>query len=110
MKPSKYGNKKVTINNIVFDSKREGHHYLELLAMELAGLISHLELQKVFHLADSCIINGRKKPPLRYIADFVYMQNGKQVVADTKGMLTDVYKIKRHLMMSVHSISIIEIK
>ncbi|MFA5920182.1 MAG: DUF1064 domain-containing protein [Methylococcaceae bacterium] len=110
MKPSKYGNKKCLINGITFDSKREGHHYLELLAMERAGIISNLELQKVFHLAESCIINGRKKPPLRYIADFCYVQDGKQVVADSKGMLTDVYKIKRHLMATVHHIAIVEIK
>ena len=62
--------------------------------------------------------SGRKRPELRYVADFVYweidqarkndFQNGKWIVEDVKGILTPVYRIKRHLMMSVHGIEIRE--
>lgn len=50
------------------------------------------------------------KPALRYVADFVYWHNQKgcQVVEDSKGHLTDVYRIKRHLMATVHGIEILE--
>ena len=105
---SKYGNKKTVLCGITFDSKREAERYLELKAMQQRGEISSLELQKVYILAESVIINGRKKPALRYIADFVYLQDGKIIINDSKGMLTDVYKIKRHLMKSVHNIDILE--
>jgi len=47
---------------------------------------------------------------MRYIADFVYKDDeGKTVVEDAKGVLTPVYKLKRHLMMHVHGIKINEI-
>lgn len=45
-----------------------------------------------------------------YIADFTYLdENNNFIVEDTKGMRTDVYKIKRKLMLYVHGIKIIEI-
>lgn len=105
---SKYKNKKTIVDGITFDSMAEAKRYSELKTYENSGAISKLELQKVFHLAESCVINGRKKPPLKYKADFVYMQNGKQVVEDKKGFLTQVYKMKRHLMKSVLGLDIFE--
>jgi hypothetical protein len=43
-----------------------------------------------------------------YVADFVYMENGQQVVEDTKGMRTQEYRLKRKLMLWVHGIRIKE--
>ena len=43
------------------------------------------------------------------MADFVYYQDGKMVVEDTKGFKTDAYIIKRKLMRYVHGIAIKEI-
>lgn len=107
---SKYGAKKTVIDGIAFDSKAEASRYLQLMLCKKSGVITDLQLQVVFELAPSVVIKGRKKPPLRYIADFVYRQDGKRVVEDCKGFLTDVYKIKRHLMLSVHQIEIFETK
>lgn len=44
-----------------------------------------------------------------YVADFVYTENGKTVVEDTKGFRTKDYVIKRKLMLYVHGIRIKEI-
>lgn len=44
-----------------------------------------------------------------YVAEFVYYQDGKMVVEDTKGFKTDAYIIKRKLMRYVHGIAIKEI-
>lgn len=45
-----------------------------------------------------------------YIADFTYYdENNNFIVEDTKGMRTDVYKIKRKLMLYIHGIKIREI-
>ena len=41
-----------------------------------------------------------------YIADFVYIKNGKIVVEDTKGVRTKEYIIKRKLMLYVHNIRV----
>jgi len=40
-------------------------------------------------------------------ADFRYVdENGKTVVEDAKGRQTDAFRIKRHLMKSVHNIDV----
>lgn len=104
----KYRNEKTTIDGIPFSSKREAFRYCDLRILEKAGKIHGLRLQVPFELAPSVKIAGRMRPPLRYIADFVYLEHGVPVVEDCKGYRTDVYKIKRHLMATVHSIHIRE--
>jgi hypothetical protein len=44
-----------------------------------------------------------------YVADFVFQENGKMVVEDTKGVKTKDYIIKRKLMLYVHGIRIKEV-
>jgi len=105
---SKYKSKKVIMYGRKFDSLREAARAGTLILEEKAGIIKDLKFQVVYELAPSVIINGRKKPALRYISDFEYIRNGELVVEDVKGMLTIVYKIKRHLMKSVHGIDIFE--
>jgi hypothetical protein len=108
---NKYKNKKTTLFGITFDSKAEADRYLVLKSDYQAGRIRELELQKVFILAPSVVVQGRKRPPLKYIADFVYYRvDGTHVVEDVKGMVTDSYRIKRHLMACVHGVEIQEIK
>lgn len=48
---------------------------------------------------------------VRYIADFVYLDaaTGKIVVEDVKGVKTEVYKLKRKLMLFFHGIRIKEV-
>lgn len=91
-----------------YASKREANRAAELKILEIAGLVCDLREQVVFELAASVVVQGRKRPPLRYIADFVYSEGGKTIVEDVKGVITDAYRIKRHLMKSVHGIDILE--
>lgn len=105
---SKYGAKKTVIDGITFDSKAEASRYSVLRLLANGHTITDLRTQVRFDLAPSVVIQGRKRPPMRYIADFTYMDGGKLVVEDVKGMLTPVYKLKRHLMKAVHSIDILE--
>lgn len=94
---NKYGNHKTTVDGITFDSKKEAERYLQLKAMLNAGEISDLRLQVRIKLLDAFESNGHKYKPLYYIADFVYLKDGKFVVEDVKGYRTDVYKLKRKL-------------
>lgn len=105
---SKYGAIKTKIDGITFDSRKEAQRYAELRLMANGHTITQLEMQPVYILAPAVIINGRKKPALRYKADFKYIRDGVQVVEDVKGMLTPVYRIKRHLMKHIHDIDILE--
>lgn len=81
--------------------------------LERAGYIAHLEQQKVFQLSPAVTLFGRKKPPLRYIADFVYDERDddqwtgfRRVVEDCKGRQTEVFRIKAHLMAAVYGVEI----
>lgn len=109
-KKSKYRAVKTTVDGITFASKAEAKRYQELKALEWAGQIWDLKLQPVFVLADAVTINGRRRPSIRYVGDFAYKTlDDKQVVEDVKGMLTPVYRLKRHLMKSQLGIDIVEI-
>jgi len=108
---SKYNNKKVLVDGIWFDSKKEAARYQDLSLLQKAKVIRDLKTQQVFVLAPAVVLNGRKRPELRYKADFTYFDDtkgGEFVVEDTKGFRTEGYKIKRHLMKAVHSIEVLE--
>ncbi len=94
---SKYGNKKVQIDRYVFDSQLEGRRYRELALLERAGEIKNLRLQVPFLLQESFKKNGKTYRKIEYIADFVYEEKGQTIVEDTKGMKTDVFKLKQKL-------------
>lgn len=102
---SKYGNKKLTApDGQKFDSVKEYHRWGCLRLLERAGAISNLRRQVKYEL----IPPQAGERACTYIADFTYMEGGKLVVEDVKGMKTDVYKIKRKLMLWVHGIKIRE--
>ena len=107
---SKYHSRKQTIDGHVFASKREAQRYSELKMLEKAGEISNLELQKRFELIPSQRINGKVvERPCYYVCDFAYCEGGKQVIEDAKGMKTEVYKIKKKLMLYKYGIAIKEV-
>lgn len=110
---AKYRNKKTEIGGVKFDSKAEASRFVALKRMEEAGLIMDLRRQVSFELAPAVKIPGKNRmsPPLRYFADFVYRQDGKQIIEDVKGQkrVTEGYRIKRHLM-AVAGYHIVEVR
>lgn len=109
-KHQKYRNKVTETPDGRFDSEAEYRHWCHLKRLQCVGEIADLRRQVVFELAPAVEIGGRKRPPLRYIADMVYVENGETVVADVKGAITPEYRIKRHLLKAVHGIEIKEIR
>lgn len=123
---SKYGSRKQTVSGTTFDSRKEARRFQELRLLEQAGKISDLRLQVKFQLIPpqrepsfevykNGPNKGRRKPgklvekECSYIADFVYVQDGETVVEDAKGYRTDVYIIKRKLMLERYGIQIKEV-
>ena len=107
----KFHNKKIDTPEGKFDSKFEWEYWLELKEREARGEISNLQRQVSFELIprQSAMVEVQLKTktklkevfyehPVYYIADFVYTENGEQVIADTKGAKTADYIIKRKLM------------
>ena len=106
---SKYRNTKVSVDGILFDSAKEARRYTELKLLQRGGYISDLKLQVPFVLIPSQRKDGKLiERKCSYIADFVYTENGEQVVEDVKGVRTEVYRLKRKLMYLVHGIKIRE--
>ena len=94
---NKYGNKKVTVDGIQFDSIRESVRYRELKLLERAGEIQELELQPRFLLLERFKKNGKTYRKTEYVGDFKYIEKGQVVVEDVKGKETDVFKLKHKL-------------
>ena len=92
---SKYCAKPTIVDGIRFASKAESRRYCELKNLERAGVISALTLQPKFPLE----VKGVKV--CTYIGDFSYVENGKLVIEDVKGVKTDAYKIKRKLLLAL---------
>lgn len=124
MKRNKYQAIKTYVDGIEFDSRKEARRYQDLLLLQRAGVILNLERQVKFELIPAQYeeierygVRGQKlKPqrriieyPVNYIADFIYEENGKKVVEDTKGVKTKDYIIKRKLMLYIHGIRIKEV-
>lgn len=117
---SKYRSKKVTKDGMTFDSLKEYRRFCELVLLERAGKISELRRQV------KCVLIPAQYEPdttgprggvrrgkllereCSYVADFVYVQDGKLVVEDTKGFKTPEYRIKKKLLLWVHGIRIRE--
>ena len=108
---NKYHNQKVALPGIgTFDSKKEYDRWGELRALELIGMISGLRRQVRYEvIPEQRDAGGRLlEPASRYVADFVYTENGETVVEDTKGYRTAEYILKRKLMLLVHGMRIRE--
>jgi hypothetical protein len=101
-KPHKYGARPCVVDGIRFDSRREANRYAELTLMVKAGLISDLKIQVPFPIH----INGQHVTT--YKADFVYQENGRQVVEDAKGMRERVYRLKKKMVRAQYGIEIVE--
>lgn len=102
---NKYRNTKVKSPDGTFDSKKEYVRWLELKAMQDNFLIEGLRKQVKYVLAvnDHVICT--------YIADFVYRQNSRMIVEDVKSEVTrklPVYRLKKKLMLAIHTIKISE--
>ncbi len=112
-RPHKFNARKTVLDGLTFDSSKEARRWSELLLLQRAGKITGLERQVVYVLAPAVKLHGeaRIKPALRYIADFRYYvpETGETIVEDVKSPATaeeKAFRIKLHLMMSVHGIGV----
>ena len=105
---NKFNAKKTTVDGIEFDSAKEAKRYTKLRDMEEAGEIEGLRLQVPFEILPSFECEGVKYRGMKYVADFVYVRNGKVVVEDCKGFKTQEYKLKKKLMAYVNHVNIEE--
>ena len=122
---NKYHNRKITADGQVFDSQKEYNRFRELQLMVRAGAIHDLFRQVRFELIPAQyeryerysektgkrIADGTRcvEKAVKYVADFVYWEGDYMVVEDVKGIRTDVYILKRKLMLERHGVKIREV-
>ena len=125
IKRSKYGNRKVIVEGINFDSEREAKRYLILKEYQNKGDISDLKLQVVYELIPAIkelktVVLKTKtiqkdvtiQQAITYRCDFTYVKDEKLIVEDVKispKMLPPEYKLKKKLLRYVHGIDIREV-
>ena len=107
----KYRNCPTVLDGIRFDSKAEAQRYAELLLLLRAGIIKELRRQVKFVLIPTQRDEQGKllERERAYIADFVYLRDGEKIVEDVKGVRTEVYKLKKALMLERYGIRITEV-
>ncbi len=82
------------------DSKKEATRCSELYAIQRGGGISSLKQQPKFVLLKGFWCQHEKIRPICYVADFSYMENGVLVIEDVKGRRTDVYLLKKKMLLN----------
>lgn len=98
---SKFRNVPTVIDGIRFDSQAEARRYGELVLLWKACAISSLVVHPMYKLADKARDprTGKALRAIWYKGDFEYVEQGRRVVEDVKGVETPVFKIKRHLFV-----------
>ena len=93
IKRTKYGNKKLEVDGVKFDSK------LELVCYDLLKKYNFdFEFQKKIILIDSFKYNKKAIRPITLTVDFVVKHNDIDYYIDIKGFATDVSKIKYKML------------
>ena len=109
-RPSKYHNKKSTYydpdlnESLAFDSLKELDYYFILKDRLKRGEIDDLRRQVSITIQPAFTFNGKKIQAITYKADFVYIdrKDGLSHIIDVKGSkrtLTEVYKLKKKLLL-----------
>ena len=108
---NKYHNRKIVREGEAYDSVKEYRRAKELELLEKSGVIKDLKRQVRFEIIPSQRGEDGKvvERAVTYVADFVYFEDGKLVVEDTKGYRTKDYIIKRKLMRYLLGINIREV-
>ena len=59
------------------------------------------QLVEPFTVLTNSTKNGKSKQrAITYVADFSYIQDGKKIISDSKGVKTNVYSIKKKIFLS----------
>ena len=101
---TKYHSRKTEVNGILFDSKLEAERYIQLRLLEKAGEITDLKLKPQFQIfmGYTDAETGERHGSRYYEADFMYLDKANHlvIVEDTKGVETDVFRLKWEYVQS----------
>jgi len=97
----KFGAKRITVDDIKFDSKLEATYYRKLKIAVQSGELLFFLRQTPFHLPGG----------VRYVVDFTeYWADGEVKFTDVKGMETKEFIMKKKMVESLYPITINVVK
>jgi hypothetical protein len=101
---TKYRAIRTSVDGITFASKKEAGRYKTLKLLEKSNKISNLKLQPRFPIK----INGALI--CTYVGDFEYIEGGRLVIEDVKGLKSgsaySMFRLKAKLMRAILGIEI----
>lgn len=91
-KKSKYNAHKTWVDGVCFDSKKEAEYYEYLKVMQKAGQIDGF----MYHGKIVCVYGNKSdRRAVTYETDFVILKpDGTYEIVDTKGFVTETFKLK----------------
>lgn len=99
-KRSKYNAHKTICDGERFDSKAEADYFGLLNLLLRTKQIVGFERQVPFELQPKYKRHGKTVREIKYLADFVvHYADGHTEVVDVKGFRTDVYKLKKKMLL-----------
>lgn len=90
-------------HGFVADSTAEARRYGQLLLRQRSGEITDLAVHPRYTLAPAFRDgDGHVQRGIEYEADYSYLEDGREVVEDVKGVETQTWRLKRALFLRVH--------
>lgn len=96
-------------DRVWFASAAEALRYRQLRALETNGQIRSLKTQRTFILSVGGISLGTYRADYEYVVCAPRVHDEYVVVEDVKGMVTDVYDLKKKLVRALHGVDVVEI-
>lgn len=95
---SKYGSKRLMVDDHLFHSKLEVRYLFLLKDLMKTGEVTGYELGPKFELQEKFSKNGVNHRSINYFADFeVSYNDGRVEIVDTKGKVTPEFSMKRKM-------------
>lgn len=118
----RYPHKKKEVDGILFDSTAEADVYVILKRLAAEGRISDLKRQVPYELIPEVreeyvkhlktkdkVLTRQVQKNITYVADFVYLKDGRKIVMDVKSKATagdPVFQLKKKMMRAILGISV----
>jgi hypothetical protein len=102
---NKYGNRRIEVAGEKFDSQKEYARWCELKLLQKAGAIQGLQRQVSFELQPAFYHKGKRIQAIRYVADFVYTEDGEQIIEDARKAVREKRKAWREIEKRLESMT-----
>lgn len=99
---NKFGAKKTQVGDVTFASKKEANRWMELQLLERGGEISNLRRQvRIPLIGQHRPLYTRTGRKMVMTVDFAYIEDGIEVLEDSKGAWTRDFEVRYAVAMAM---------